>query len=206
MRSQLPRTLLLALWFACTQVASAATVNYSGVLTESPFPNGPLNDDFVIAGTFRPGFNVSLYNFTYGDLSGNLFPDHYARAVADGNFRPISPGTLANTQGAFSGSGTTTGIDDVPIWVFMFDGQPQPSHFPFYLALVSGTGAEWRVQNDGATTINTATANIFKFGEPAGNGVVRLNVAPFPEPSAALLAPALGALLVRRRARMEESG
>src|SRR5688572_17685339 len=94
-------TVAFALMLSLVCATKAATVNYSGVLTEAPFPNGPLNDNFVIAGTFAPGFQVSQYKFAYGDPSGNLYNDHYAYAVADGNFRPIGPGTLANSQGAF---------------------------------------------------------------------------------------------------------
>jgi hypothetical protein len=190
-----------ALTFAFACAIKAATVNYSGVLTESPFPNGPLNDNFVIAGTFAPGFQVSQYKFAYGDPSGNLHNDHYARAVADGNFRPIGPGTLANSQGAFAGSGSTNGIDDLSIWIFMFEGQPNPSQGLFYLALVSGTGPTWKVQNDGSTNISTSTANIFVFGRAAGGGVVGLNVAPFPEPGSALLVSVAGAGLLRRKTR-----
>src|SRR5688572_28783312 len=137
-----------------TRLAMAATVNYGGVLTEAPDPNGPLNDNFVIAGTFAPGFPVEQYDFIYGSSVGNLSPNHYTRAVADGNFRPIGPGTLANAQGAFSGSGSTTGINDLPVWVFMFENQPEPVGGLFFLALVSGTGPSWRVQNDGATNID----------------------------------------------------
>jgi hypothetical protein len=197
---RLALSLVVAVVAFALHAAPAAMVNYSGVLTENSFgPSGPLNDDFVIAGTFKPGFDVNPYDFIYGDAFGNLSPHHYTQAVADGNFRPIGSGTLADATGAFSGSGTATGIDGLPIWVFMFADRPEPQRL-FFLALVSGTGPEWRVQNDGATTLDTATANVFHFGQPAGGGAVAMNVAPFPEPgSAAVLALFGGSLLIRRR-------
>ena len=105
---------------------------------------------------------------------------------------------LADAQGEFSGSGSTTGIDNLPVWVFMFENQPQPQSGLFYLALVSGTGPSWRVQNNGTANIDTATADIFRFGRPAGNGVIGLNVAPFPEPGLSLVAVCAGLLTFRR--------
>jgi hypothetical protein len=180
MRSQLPRILLLALWFACAQVASAASVNYTGVLTEGGAST--LTDDWVIAGTFAPGFDViNQYWWTFGDNAANWLPTHYANAVATGTFRPIGSGTFPNVQGAFSGMGSTTGIDNQPIWIFMFQNA-QPETSPF-MALISSTDPSWRVQNDGVANINTSTANIFVVGHRTTSGAIQLDGAPVPEPA-----------------------
>ena len=154
-----PVVFALVISICLAPFASAATVNYSGVLADAL---GPTSDDRVIAGTFVPGFDVSTYWWTFGDPVGNWESTHYTEAVTSGTFRPIGPGTLANAQGAFSGSGSTTGIDNLPIWIFMFmEQQPETS---FYMALISSTDPSWRVQGDGTANINTATANIFVTG------------------------------------------
>jgi hypothetical protein len=176
-------------------LASAATVSYSGVLADA---FGATNDDRVIAGTFVPGFDVNTYWWTFGDPVGNWESTHYTEAVSSGTFRPIGPGTLANAQGAFSGSGSTTGIDNLPIWIFMFmEPQPETS---FYMALISSTDPSWRVQGDGVATIDTATANVFVTGSNS-NGVIQLDFAPVPEPSATSVLSLAGMVMLRRKAR-----
>jgi hypothetical protein len=159
-------SLCLVTLFNFAVSARASTVSYHGQLAEEAFGGGAGNlaDDFVIAGTFRPGFDVSQYKFIYGSEGGNLFGlPHYTQAVAAGDFRPIGTNTLANAAGFFNGSGTTaTNIDDLPIYIFAFDTpMPDPS---FELALVSGTGPSWRVQSGGNTNIDVSTANVIRFG------------------------------------------
>src|SRR3954470_2865172 len=186
--------LVVAVILSSAQLASAATVNYSGVLTE--FSGAQLSDDWVIAGTFAPGFNVNLYWWTFGDGAANWLPTHYANAVATGTFRPIGSGTFPNVQGAFSGTGSTTGIDNQPIWIFMFQNAA-PSTSPF-MALISSTDPSWRVQNDGLANINTSTANLFSVGHRTSGGAIQLEGAPIPEPSTCLLVGACLATSLRR--------
>jgi hypothetical protein len=174
--------------------ASGATVTYHGLLWEE----GPVQGDFVVAGTFRPGFDVSRYSYTYGDRYGNLSSDHYPRAVADGNFRPIGPGTLAGPDGAFAGSGSATGIDGLPI--FLFAGNQRDLESSFYIALATSSSPTWRVSNDADVTLDAAAANAFVFGRKLGDRIM-LDVPPFPEPGGAAGAAAAGMILALRRPR-----
>ena len=173
--------------------AAGATVSYHGLLQDPPPPQG----DFVIAGTFRPGFQPWQYSYTYGDDYGNLiYPDHYSRAVGDGNWRPIGAGTLADASSAFSGSGATTGIDGLPIYLFLFDN-PNPD-ITEYFALATRTDPPWSVQNDGDITIDAARANQFTYGYKQGDRIA-LSVIPFPEPSSAIAVAVMTFALLRRR-------
>lgn len=177
----------------------AATVNFMGRLDEETFvPSSPtLSDDFVIAGTFRPGFDIPRYNFIYGDDAGNTHQNHYALAVADGNFRPIGAGTLANAAGEFAGTGSTpTNIDGLPIYIYCF---PESNPFGYYAtgALFSGTGPSWRILNDGSTSIDTATANIFLLGSN-DDGTITMRYLPIPEPQTAISALVVMITLLRR--------
>ena len=174
----------IAAIFFCPVIAAAATVTYQGFLQEDavlPPQSFNLSDDFVIAGTFAPGFDPFNYTHVYGDSVGNLTdPLHYTHAVADGNFRPIGAGTLSDAAGAFSGSGTATKIDNLPIYLFLFaDADPNGLS---NLALVSSTDPSWRVQNDGIATLDAATANVFPLGSRSGNRIV-MQIPPVPEPA-----------------------
>jgi hypothetical protein len=172
----------------------AAVVTYSG-RHFSPF--GTTGNDFVVAGTFLPGFDVNNYGFHF-DPNGNILGiPHYSMAVSQGIFRPIGPGTLTDGAGIFSGSGTASGINDLPIYLFHFDtADPDDS---LALALETSTDPSWRVQNDGSTHIDAATATTFVYGG-ISNGVIQLQVAPFPEPATGtLFTIALLALGMRRR-------
>ena len=171
----------VSICLAAVASASASTVDYHGD-HDVPFPfpaPSPLNDDFIIAGTFVPGFDVATYGFVFGDDVGNLYGlPHYSAAVNSGTFRPIGAGTISDTDGLFNGTGTTTGIDDLPIYLFLFDAtNPDQS---FNLALV--TNPAWGVQAGGNITIDAATATIFQYGG-ISNGVIQLQAAPIPEPA-----------------------
>jgi|ERR1035437_2982375 hypothetical protein len=196
-------SIVIAATLFCPLLAGAATITYQGFLQEGFLPPQFFNlaDDFVIAGTFAPGFNPFNYTHVYGDSEGNLTdPLHYTHAVADGNFRPIGAGTLSDATGAFSGSGTTTGIDNLPIYLFLSaDADPNGFSDLFSdLAIVSSTDPTWRVQNDGIATLDAATANVFPLGSLLGNRIV-LQVAPFPEPASPTLLLLGAALCLRRR-------
>jgi hypothetical protein len=173
--------------------AAGATVSYHGLLKDPTPPQG----DFVIAGTFRPGFQPWQYSHIYGDAYGNLdFNHHYSHAIADENWRPIGVGTLADASGAFSGSGTTTGIDGLPIYLFLFDN-PNPDTTWFF-ALATSTNPLWSVQNDGDIIIDAARANQFTYGYKQGDRIA-LSVIPFPEPSSAIAVAVMTFALLRRR-------
>jgi hypothetical protein len=189
--------LVVALLISSTHFASAATINYSGVVTEGGASS--LTDDWVVAGTFAPGFNVNAqYWWTFGDPAANWLPTHYANAVATGTFRPIGSGTFPDAQGAFGGTGSATGIDNQPIWIFMFQNA-QPSTSPF-MALISSTDPSWRVQNDGVASINSSTADVFNVGYRTTGGAIHLNGAPVPEPTTCLwVGPCMAASMFRLR-------
>jgi hypothetical protein len=172
--------------------AAGATVSYHGLLQDPTPPQG----DFVIAGTFRPGFQPWQYSYTYGDAYGNLYFNHYSRAIADENWRPIGAGTLADAGGAFSGSGATTGIDGLPIYLFLFDN-PNPD-ITWYFALATSTNPPWSVQNDGDITIDAARANQFTYGYKQGDRIA-LHGIPIPEPSSAIAVAVMTFALLRRR-------
>ena len=183
-----------AFLLAATPVSPGAVVQYSGSLFD---PDGFLQNDWVIAGTFKPGFDVNQYDFIYGDASGNLGGQHYTQAVADGNFRPIGSGTFANASGAFSGSGTATGIDGLPIYLFA-SAIPDIDQ-SFYLALA--TSPTWTVSNNGNVTIDAATASSFHFGYKDGTRMA-LSEIPFPEPSGvAVVGGAMCLHCIRRQRR-----
>lgn len=172
--------------FLIQSISSAATVNYQGVISElgGYNPPGPLNDDWVIAGTWAPGFTVGNWWCVYGSAGCNIGPNMYSRAVADGVWRPIGSGTFANAAGAFSGSGTATGIDNLPIYFLVFSS-PYPDAVND-MAIFSGSSAAWRVQNDGTTSINAASADIFSPGANV-NGVIHFGLVPISEPGTSLL-------------------
>ena len=161
----------------------AADVSYSGSVF---FQGTPVVGGFVVAGTFKPGFDPLDYACVYGDIACNLEEGAYAHAVADGNFLPIGPGDLTDAIGAFSASGTTTAAAGTPLWLFAFQDNSKDS---FFQALVSSSDPSWLVpaQPSGVTQIVASAANIFVMGDSHPQGV-SLTVIPFPEPSTACLA------------------
>jgi hypothetical protein len=189
-------SILLTTAFLDPSPGVAAIVNYQGFLEDGFFPG----DDFVIAGTFLPGFNPFSYPYVYGDAFGNLTdPHHYNHAVADGNFRPIGTGTLADVGGFFSGSGTAAGIDNLPIYLFLFD-HANPDGLS-NLALVSSSNPSWRVQNDGIANLNGGTANVVVMGTGVIGGRISLGIPPVPEPASAAFLLLGAACCLRRRGR-----
>ena len=93
--------------------SKAATVNYSGAPTDALVPN---EDDFVIAGTFTPGFDVQTSTgLTFGDPVGNWESTHYDEATSSGTFRPSgsSSARLPMCRGRSAEPARPTGIDNL---------------------------------------------------------------------------------------------
>ncbi len=118
---------------------------------------------------------------------------------AVGEKRDSSPATLANASGLFSGSGSTSGIDNLSIWLFLFYGSP-PNPNTAYLALATGSDSSWRVQSNGTTTIDAATADSVIFGTN-DSGTIALGIAPFPEPAGIVIVAGAPVLMRRQRGR-----
>jgi hypothetical protein len=186
---------VLALVGLGSQCVSAAVVGYSGrvFLGFTPVENG-----YVVAGTFAPGFDASNYTCFYGDEVCNLNSGAFESAVTDGNFLPIGFGELTDSSGFFSAAGTTAAATGTPIWLFAFADDSADS---FFQVLASSTDSSWLVpsQPAGITELVASDANIFVMGESHPLGV-SLSVIPFPEPSALLLLclGALGVAALRR--------
>jgi hypothetical protein len=179
-----------------TDTAGAATVNYSGTLYNNS--GAPIQGGLVIAGTFKPSFNVSNYACTYSDAFCNPYDNNYSLAVADGNFIPLNSGVVTNVAGLFSGSGISTAAGS-QIWLFAFTGSQPNGNGGEVLA--SGSGGSYLVPASGSTTATALGANQFIFGEHFSNGFKTAGL-PFPEPaSAAILAVgaiSLGTFRTRR--------
>jgi hypothetical protein len=172
---------------AVVPAAICATVSYQGFLYNlGPFGgNGsPVVNGRVIAGTFKPGFNVSNYTCTYGDFVCNLNNNNYSQAVADGNFIPLDAGVLTNSTGLFQGVGVSNAVGS-KIWFFGFLGQ---NPVPINLAEVLATSSDlsFTVPSTGTMTVNAVLANQFVLGQKFNNGIAVTGV-PIPEPSTLLL-------------------
>jgi hypothetical protein len=159
----------------------------------------PVNGGRVIAGVFKPGFDISTYLSLYDDGLTNPDQDHYDQAVADGNFIPFNSGVLTNASGVFSGVGTSAAIGS-QIWLY---GWPTSSTISPYSVLASGTDASFRVSAS-TTTVIAGNANQFWSGQHYLNGF-RLEGLPVPEPCAAGLIVVGGSAicsLARRKRRI----
>ena len=179
--------LVAAILLPTTVATAAATVNYQGYLY-GEF-GSPAYGGFIIAGTFAPGFNPETIACVYGDESCNVGTEYYTLGVNDGTIRPIGDGVTTDSNGFFSGTGTTSEIAGSPIYLFGFppfssaEGVVATSNHPSFLV----------PPTDGSTTLDASLANSFVFGYQTGNGIA-VAVLPFPEPSAlALVVIALGA-------------
>jgi hypothetical protein len=173
----------------------AATVNYQGTL----YSNGaPVQGGRVIAGTFKPGFNISNYSCTYGDAFCNTNPNNYSQAVADGNFIPLDSGVLTNTSGLFFGTGTSTATGS-QIWFYGFTGS-QPIAVGSQQLLASSSNASYVVPASGSIAPLASVANQFVYGSLFSNGFQVAGL-PFPEPTSAGLALLSFTALVMRRVR-----
>ena len=184
--------------FVTAPSAYSAAVNFQGFLHG---PGGsPVVGGRVIAGTFKPGFNVDNYACTYGDLFCNLNNNfNYDHAVADGNFIPLNSGVLTDFFGSFSGSGISSATGS-QIWIYGFPG-PEPVQFNLLQALATSSDASFFVPAAGATTVNASLTNHFVLGQHINNGI-GLSVVPFPEPSSILLCLAsIFATQLRRQRR-----
>jgi hypothetical protein len=165
----------------------AATVNYIGTLYNES--GVPIQGGRVIAGTFKPGFNVSNYACTYSDPFCNPYDNNYSLAVADGNFIPLDAGVLTSSTGGFFGSGISTATGS-QIWLFAFTGS-QPNGGGGQV-LASGSGSSFFVPSFGSTTVNSSGANQFIFGESFNSGFKTTGL-PVPEPATATIL-AVGAI------------
>jgi hypothetical protein len=161
-----------------THKACSAIVNFQGTLYD--FFGAPVQGGRVIAGTFKPGFNVSNYACTYGDFVCNTYTNNYSLAVADGNFIPLNTGVLTNTFGVFSGSGTSTATGS-QIWIFGFTGSQPVAVGMGEEVLASGFGSSFLVPSFGSTTVTASGANQFIFGQSFNTGFQTTGL-PFPEP------------------------
>jgi hypothetical protein len=182
---------LALLFLAPIPLWAAATVDYQGFLYGGSFgpfaPFQPVVNGFVVAGTFAPGFNPSSIPVVYGDFAENVGSDYYAKAVADGNIRPIGPGTFTDGTGHFSGSGMTSDPTGTRIYLFGF-WTPVPASSGLFSTLGTSSDASFLVPTvGGTTTVDASTANQFFFGGTHNNGI-SLGVLPFPEPSTFILA------------------
>src|SRR5436189_6351400 len=79
----------LMLWVVAP-VARGGVMTYSGSVTSTFPPAG-----FMGLGTFKPGFDPYSFIAVYGDIASNLTGPFFAEAVADGNFRLLSIGSLS---------------------------------------------------------------------------------------------------------------
>lgn len=166
---------LATLAIACE--VHAEVVNYQGTL----YSNGaPVQSGRVIAGTFKPGFNIANYSCIYGDSFCNVDSDNYAQAVADGNFIPLNSGVLTNSSGVFSGSGFSNAVGS-KIWFYGFTG-PQPVSINLQQLLASSTNGSYVVLPDESITVAASLANQFVYGSHFSNGF-QTGIIPFPEPA-----------------------
>lgn len=177
---------------------SLTTVSYQGFLYNqfgTPVQNGR-----IVAGTFKPGFDVNTYNYKYGDFVGNSDPNNYAEAVADGNFIPFDSGVLTGPLGVFSGS-ALSGAAGSKVWFFGF---PTSQTFPSdgTEVLASSTDPSFILPSTGLVSLNAGNANQFILGSHLNNGL-RLSGLPLPEPTSGVLVAFAAMMLGARRARRQ---
>ncbi|MEZ6072993.1 MAG: PEP-CTERM sorting domain-containing protein [Pirellulales bacterium] len=164
--------------------AGAAIILYSGSLfTDS---GTPVVGGYVIAGTFRAGFDPynggeyggTRYNCVYGDESCNLISGAYDMAVSDGNFIPFGDGAITTINGEFTAIGATSAAAGTPIWLFAFSDTSRNSS---YQVLASSSDSTWRVPESIGSFV-ASDADLFVMGSSHPQGV-SLRVVPIPEPS-----------------------
>jgi hypothetical protein len=198
MRLSLASIVAVAAWgaFLSTDPACAATIDYHVVLYNNS--GVPIQGGRVIAGTFKPGFNVSNYACTYSDPFCNPYENNYSLAVADGNFIPFDAGGLTSSTGIFSGSGISTATGS-QIWTFAFSGS-QPNGAGGQV-LATGSGPSFFVPAAGSTGFNSSGINQFIFGQSFNSGL-KLTGLPVPEPaSATVFAVGATSLIIFRMRR-----
>jgi len=190
-------TSVVATFVLASAASAQATINYQGFLYS--LSGLPVQNGRVIAGTFKPGFNVDNFTCIYGDNVCNLNDNNYTQAVADGNFIPAGAGVLTGFNGAFSGSGFSSAPAGSKVWIFGFptsQTSPQPDYTE---VLASSSDPSFIVPAGGTATINASLANQFELGQKFSNGL-QLTSIPIPEPSAAaVLAICLLTFSIQRR-------
>jgi len=189
MRIQLA-TLFFVMSIAAT-ISSAATVSFSGT-ARPPYAG------FVALGTFKPGFNPSSIYAIYHDPGGNLL-GFYGPMVADGYFRPLASGPSSGPN--FSGVADTTSVAGQPVWLVLFDQDPDSSLFS---VICSGTGAAWLAPAAAeSSSLDCNSADVFVLGSGGSGSPLSLQILPFPDPSsgAVLLLAGMAALLPGRPRR-----
>lgn len=186
-------TLVLVLATGISSTACAdATVSYSGTVYEYIYSPVPYPHAFVIAGTFAPGFDYTLYTCVYGiDEVCNMNGNGFQRAVSDGNLFPIGAGTLTDANGEFSGSGMTSAAPGTPIFLFAFDG-PDSSGWIQSVAFASGTDPSFFVPAAGGSThLDASLASLSILGGSSVfdgfDGLVLSGGLPMPEPTSVVL-------------------
>ena len=153
----------LVVFLASVSVASATMVEYTGQVT---IRGRPVQNAFVIAGTFDPGFDPTTYGCFYGIGGCNMDSTRYSQAITDGNFRPIGNGTHTTASGDFAGSGNASDISGSSIYLFVFkDGResgPSDPDLAKFFALATSTEMSW-IAGD-INVIDGSDANRFVFG------------------------------------------
>jgi hypothetical protein len=182
------------IFFVALMGLVTASAARGGVVTYSGSVNSPfVPAEFMALGTFKPGFNPFSFFAVYGDSSGNLVGPFYAQAVADGNFRPLTSGSLSSE--AISGSANAVGIEGQRLWLFLLN---KPS--AVYGLLASGTDPSWLAPSDaGIGTLALNSADMFVFGSGGHGQALRLDGLPFPEPGLGLAVCGAAMLLSTRR-------
>lgn len=183
----------LSILVPIASATAAATVNYQGLLYNTS--GSPLQGGFVIAGTFKPGFNPVDVACTYGDAFCNVGNEYYSMGVADGTIRPIGSGAFTGLGGTFSGTGITNEPAGSRIYLFGF-----PAFSGYDGVLATSNDSSYVVPpTGGTTTINAALTNQFIFGQKFGDAIAVAGL-PIPEPATATLAAlAVFALIASRR-------
>jgi hypothetical protein len=177
-------------------LAQCQSVVYSGSITKSGLP---VNNGYVIVGTFKPSFNplsnIAFENEYSYDGFGNYCTcdSKYSRGVSDGTFTPIGSGAFT-TIGTFLGSGTSLAPAGRQVWMWAFDG-PNPDTAN---TLAVATSSSW-ITGSNPLTINTAQASSFVFGSENGTAIELAFHFDIPEPSSCTLAGFILSLLGFRR-------
>jgi hypothetical protein len=179
-------------------LARCQTVTYSGSITKS---GSPVNNGYVIVGTFKPSFNPFLdfeNEYSYDGYGNYCTCDSkYSRGVSDGAFTPIGTGAFT-TAGTVFGSGTNFAPAGRQVWMWAFDS-PNPDTANF---LAVATSPSW-ITGSNPLVLSTSQASSFVFGSKNGTAIALAFHLDIPEPSSCTLVGFILSLLgFRRSARL----
>lgn len=183
---------LLIFAVGMTSIVNAGYTVYSGSVGDWGYGQA-IENGFVIAGTFEPGFDVSRYKFIYGmDDVGNMDSTGYSQAIVDGVFRPLGNGTHTVPNGTdddyiyphgyFSGFAATSDPDHYgsKIYLFCFNDETQGN---VLFAIFTSTNPSWVLGSENRT-LYASDADRFVFGSKGyGDFDIELQGLPMPEPS-----------------------